>query len=100
MILEAASIEDDTLDTFLAKALGDQLANRRGTFDIAAACDVLLQTARRDQGSAISVVDRLSVDVLRAAINSEARALRCSDDLFPDAKMNALSCLRCVFELS
>ena len=82
VIEEAAAVEDDALDALLDRALGDGLADRLGSLQVAAAhtrvegsLERRLDARRRRQRLAAQVVDHLRVDMRHAAEHAQPRPL-------------------------
>src|SRR4029450_9279000 len=87
VIEKAATVEDDSLDSFTDGSLGDGLPDRIGPFSIATsdvlrerplACPLAARGGR--QRLTLEIVNHLSVDVRSAAEHAEARPLLGADD--------------------
>src|ERR1700722_14768898 len=83
MELVMAAIERREADAALLGRFCQKLADDLGALDVAAVGHVLANICRRAagrrQGHALEVVDQLGVNVLGAAVDAQARALRSAD---------------------
>src|SRR5690349_17088641 len=89
VVVEAAPVEHHCGDARLARALGDELADRgrAGLLVAVEPTHVGLQRGRRGQRVARQVVDQLDDDVPRAALHGQARPLGRALDLLAQPRV-------------
>src|SRR5262245_59816219 len=91
VVLVVAAVEGRPGDAGRLGRLGQLLADLDRRLDVAAVGPALLEAGRGAQRLAAEVVDHLGVDVLRRAVDAQARPLRRADDLLADAPALALA---------
>src|SRR5579872_5184686 len=95
MILVAAAIEDDFLDSGSAGAFGDDFADHFRRGDVASALDFALdvrveRTGRRER-MPFEVINHLHTNVLERAVNAKTRAVFRARERLAHALVNALA---------